>query len=66
MNETNKKETNKVEMRKWPWTIWVIVVLGFVVLALPISEALKGALAAILYIIFLFVYFKYVRKKKTS
>ena len=48
------KETNKVEMRKWPWTIWVIVVVGFVVLALPISETLKGALAAILYLIFLF------------
>ena len=60
------KETNKVEMRKWPWTIWVIVVLGFIVFALPISETIKGALAVILYLTFLFIYFKYVRKKKPS
>lgn len=59
------KKSNKVEMRKWPWTIWLIVVVGFIVFALPIDETIKVALAAVLYLIFLFVYFRYVRKKKS-
>jgi len=64
MGKMEKK--NKVEVRKWPWTIWVIVVLGFIVFALPISENAKFALAVVLYLVFLFVYFRYVHKRKSS
>lgn len=59
------KETNKVEMRKWPRIIWVIIVLGVIALALPVSETIKIALAVVFYLAFLFVYFKYVHKKKS-
>lgn len=60
------KKTDKIEMRKWPWTIWAIIALGFIVFALPISETIKFALAVVLYLVFLFVYFKYVHKRKSS
>ena len=60
------KETNKIEMRKWPWTIWVIIALGFIIFALPISVTIKVALAVVLYLVFLFVYFKFVHKRKSS
>ncbi len=60
------KKTNKVEMRKLPWTIWVIIALGFIVFALPISTTIKFGAAVVLYVIFLIVYFKFVQKKKSS
>jgi len=60
------KKTNKIEMRKWSWTIWVVIALGVIVFALPISEKLKIILSIPLYAMFLFVYYKFMRKKGSS
>jgi len=60
------KKTNKVDMRKWSWTIWVVIALGVIVFALPISETVKFLLAIPLYAMFLFVYYKFMHKKRSS
>lgn len=59
------KNTNR-EGAKPRWPIWLVIGLGVVIFALPISEQAKFALGAPLYALFLIVYYKFGYKKKSS
>lgn len=48
------------------WPVWVVIILGFIIFALPINERLKLWLMVPLYGLFIFVYYKYVYKKRSS
>jgi hypothetical protein len=60
------KKVKKKEMPKWRWPVWAVIVLGFVIFALPINEKTKLWLMVPLYGLFAFVYYKYVYKKRSS
>ncbi|TEB05959.1 hypothetical protein Psch_03001 [Pelotomaculum schinkii] len=60
------KKVGKKEAAKWSWPVWAVIALGFIVFALPINERLKLWLMVPLYGLFIFVYYKYVHKKRSS
>jgi hypothetical protein len=60
------KKVGKKEVAKWRWPVWVVIGLGFIIFALPINERLKLWLMVPLYGSFIFVYYKYVYKKRSS
>jgi phosphatidylserine synthase len=60
------KKSGRKEKVKWSWPVWAVIILGFVIFALPVSEKIKLWLMIPLYVLFAFVYYKYVHKKRSS
>lgn len=59
------KKTSK-EGQKLRWPVWVVIGIGAVVFALPISEKIKFVLVVPLYAMFLITYYKFMYKKRSS
>ncbi|MDD2443402.1 MAG: hypothetical protein PHS52_02750 [Desulfotomaculaceae bacterium] len=60
------KKKNQARAGKITWHVWAVIALGAVVFALPVPEKVKIFLAIPLYAAFIYVYYKYVYKKRSS
>ncbi len=60
------KSSGKGAGGKFTRPVWVVIALGVIVFALPISENIKFLLLVPLYVLFLVAYYKYNHKKRSS
>jgi len=60
------KKKGRAETARWSWPVWAVIIAGFIVFALPISERVKFWLMIPLWALFFYVYYKFVHKKRFS
>ncbi len=58
-------EPGKIELTRWRWITLAVTVLGVLIIAVPwLPNNFKFMLAIPVYLIFVFVYYKYICLKK--
>lgn len=60
------KKTRREHKGKLSWPVWAVIIIGFIIFALPINERVKLWLMVPLYVSFILVYYKFVYKKRSS